>query len=85
MITRQLSVFAAVFLFSGVSFSQTVQVAPESGWADDPPVIDSLKQAGYRRGVHIELSRHSHNAAQIVKQSYEFLAPIIRDVMAEDI
>jgi sugar phosphate isomerase/epimerase len=49
-----------------------------------PPVIESLKGVGYQNGVHIELSRHSHNAANIVKQSYDFLAPIIRDVMAEE-
>ena len=50
-----------------------------------PPVVESLKAAGYRGGVNIELSRHSHNAAEVVKQSYDFLAPIISDVMAEDI
>ena len=49
-----------------------------------PPVIESLKQAGYRRGVHIELSRHSHNAAEIVRQSYEFLSPIIDDVLSNN-
>ena len=48
-----------------------------------PPVIESLRDVGYKRGVHIELSRHSHNAAEIVKQSYEFLAPIIKDALAE--
>ena len=47
-----------------------------------PPVIESLHKVGYRGGVNIELSRHSHNATQIVRQSYEFLAPIIKDVMA---
>jgi sugar phosphate isomerase/epimerase len=50
-----------------------------------PPVIESLHGVGYRKGIHVELSRHSHNAAQIVQQSYDFLAPIIRDVLAEDI
>ena len=49
-----------------------------------PPVIESLKLAGYKRGVHIELSRHSHNAADIVKRSYEFLNPIIDDVLANN-
>lgn len=47
-----------------------------------PPVIESLRLAGYNRGVYIELSRHSHNAAQIVRQSFEFLNPIIDDVLA---
>ncbi|MFK7765775.1 MAG: sugar phosphate isomerase/epimerase family protein [Mariniblastus sp.] len=50
-----------------------------------PPVIESLKSIGYDRGVHIELSRHSHNAAEIAKQSYNFLAPIISDVMSDNI
>ena len=45
-----------------------------------PPVIESLHQIGYDQGVHVELSRHSHNAAEIVVQSFEFLSPIIADV-----
>ena len=49
-----------------------------------PPVIESLKRAGYNRGVHVELSRHSHDAARIVKRSYEFLNPIIEDVLANN-
>ncbi len=49
-----------------------------------PPVIESLRNAGYHRGVHVELSRHSHNAAQAVRQSFEFLNPIIQDVMMND-
>lgn len=49
-----------------------------------PPVIESLRGVGYNRGVHIELSRHSHNAAQIVKESYDFLAPIIQDALANN-
>lgn len=47
-----------------------------------PPVIESLRNVGYKRGVHIELSRHSHNAAEVVKESYDFLAPIIQDAIA---
>ena len=49
-----------------------------------PPVIESLKAANYRGGIHVELSRHSHNAAEAVKKSYEFLAPIITDAMADN-
>ena len=47
-----------------------------------PPVIESLRNVGYDRGVHIELSRHSHNAAQVVQESYDFLAPIIQQASA---
>ena len=46
-----------------------------------PPVIESLKQCGYQGGLHVELSRHSHDAANIVKQSYDFLNPIIEDAL----
>lgn len=49
-----------------------------------PPVIESLKHCGYRGGLHVELSRHSHNAANVVQQSYDFLNPIIQDVLASD-
>jgi len=47
-----------------------------------PPVIESLRSVGYDRGVHVELSRHSHDAANAVKESYDFLAPIIQDAIA---
>ena len=49
-----------------------------------PPVIESLCQIGYDRGIYVELSRHSHNAAEIVKQSYDFLAPIILDAKSSN-
>jgi L-ribulose-5-phosphate 3-epimerase len=46
-----------------------------------PPVIESLLSVGYDRGVHIELSRHSHNAAETVGAAYAFLNPIIEDAI----
>lgn len=49
-----------------------------------PPVIESLHEIGYDQGVHIELSRHSHNASEIVAQSFEFLSPIIADVKSSN-
>jgi L-ribulose-5-phosphate 3-epimerase len=49
-----------------------------------PPVIESLRLAKYNHGVHIELSRHSHDAARIVKQAYEFLNPIIDEVLTNN-
>lgn len=77
MITRQLSVFAAVFLFSGVSFSQTVQVAPESGWADDPPVIDSL--VGFARGqsdLRVAIERYSLDKAAVERRFPVLYSPV---------
>lgn len=47
-----------------------------------PPVIDSLLSVGYRRGVHIELSRHSHQADKVVPAAYAFLNPIIQDALS---
>ena len=46
-----------------------------------PPVIESLASIGYEGGIHVELSRHSHDACNAVKQSYEFLKPILDDAM----
>ena len=48
-----------------------------------PPVIESLCDAGYDKGIHIELSRHSHNAALVVQESYDFLSPIIEEALAQ--
>lgn len=49
-----------------------------------PPVIESLVQVGYRGGVHVELSRHSYNAAEILQKSFDFLNPILQDAMASN-
>ena len=43
------------------------------GEIDFPPVIDALKRAGYEGGVHVELSRHSHNAVETARASLDFL------------
>ena len=48
-----------------------------------PPVIESLVSIGYQGGLHVELSRHSHDACQAVKQSFEFLKPIIEDALSQ--
>ncbi len=47
-----------------------------------PPVIESLLSVGYTKGLHIELSRHSHMAAQTVRNAFDFLNPIIQDAKA---
>lgn len=36
-------------------------------------VMRALREIGYKRGVYVELSRHSHNAVEIAKRSIEFL------------
>ena len=45
-----------------------------------PPVIESLIDIQYQGGLHVELSRHSHDAAQIAQRSYTFLDSIIRQI-----
>jgi len=44
------------------------------GEIDFPPVLHTLKEIGYSGGVHVELSRHSHDAVNIAKRALAFLA-----------
>jgi sugar phosphate isomerase/epimerase len=50
------------------------------GEIDFPPVIAALQQAGYRGGLHVELSRHSHAAVEAARQAYEFLSPLLGEL-----
>jgi L-ribulose-5-phosphate 3-epimerase len=36
-------------------------------------VLGALKEIGYAGGVHVELSRHSHDAVETARRSFEFL------------
>ena len=47
-----------------------------------PPVIESLVNINYTGGVHVELSRHSHCAADAVRDSFDFLSPLIEDAQS---
>jgi len=38
-----------------------------------PPILAALAATGYRGGVHVELSRHSHDGPAAAKRSIEFL------------
>ncbi len=42
-----------------------------------PPVLDALREVGYRGGLHVELSRHSHAAVEAVQRSSAFLSPML--------
>lgn len=46
------------------------------GEIDFPPVIQSLAEMGYAGGVHVELSRHSHEGPEAAQRAYDFLAPM---------
>jgi len=38
-----------------------------------PPIFAALREAGYQGGVHVELSRHSHDAVNVAASALEFL------------
>jgi L-ribulose-5-phosphate 3-epimerase len=47
------------------------------GEMDFPPIIAALAEIGYDGGVHVELSRHSHEGPAAAKRAYQFLNPLI--------
>ena len=51
-----------------------------SGEIDFPPVLAALAEADYRGGVHVELSRHSHEGPEAARRAIEFLRPIWPDL-----
>ena len=44
------------------------------GEIDFPPVIATLREIGYTGCVNVELSRHSHMAPEVLRESFEFLS-----------
>lgn len=47
------------------------------GTMDFPPIFEALRDVNFRRGVNVELSRHSHMAVEAVRKAREFLAPML--------
>lgn len=47
------------------------------GEIDFHEVITALRDADYQQGLHVELSRHSHEAPTIAARSIEFLTPLV--------
>ncbi len=47
------------------------------GEVDFADVFEGLRTAGYRHGVYVELSRHSHDAVAAARRSAEFLRPYL--------
>lgn len=45
------------------------------GEIDFPPVLKALADVRYRGGVHVELSRHSHEAPSAARRAFDFLEP----------
>jgi L-ribulose-5-phosphate 3-epimerase len=50
------------------------------GQIDFPPVLQALAEVGYQGGVHVELSRHGHEAPTAARRAYEFLQPMIERI-----
>ena len=47
------------------------------GEIDFPTVFRGLSQAGYAGGVHVELSRHSHEAPQAAQKAFDYLQTVL--------
>jgi L-ribulose-5-phosphate 3-epimerase len=47
------------------------------GEMDFPPILAALRDANYCGGIHVELSRHSHEGPTAAKRAYDFLAPLL--------
>ncbi len=39
-----------------------------------PPIIEALRNTNYAGPIHVELSRHSHNAVEVARKSFQFLS-----------
>jgi L-ribulose-5-phosphate 3-epimerase len=52
------------------------------GEIDFGPILRTLREIGYQGGVHVELSRHSHDAVGTARRAMEFLARIQKDLDA---
>lgn len=46
------------------------------GDMDFPPIFAALREIGYAGPVHVELSRHSHDAVEAARRAMEFLRPL---------
>ena len=51
-----------------------------AGEIEFPPVLHALAEVSYPGGVHVELSRHSHQAPQAARRAFEFLRPIMETI-----
>jgi len=47
------------------------------GEIDFVPVLRALADAGYAGGIHVELSRHSHEGPAAARRAFEFLSPMM--------
>lgn len=48
-----------------------------AGTIDFPPVLQTLQAIGYQGGLNVELSRHSHIAPEVLRESFAFLSGLM--------
>lgn len=48
------------------------------GEMDFPPLLAALREVEYHGGLHVELSRHSHDGVNAARRAFEFLAPLVQ-------
>jgi L-ribulose-5-phosphate 3-epimerase len=49
------------------------------GQIDFPPVFQALADSPYQGGVHVELSRHSHEGPAAARRAFEFLSRLMHE------
>ncbi|MDA1055574.1 MAG: sugar phosphate isomerase/epimerase [Planctomycetota bacterium] len=54
------------------------------GEIDFPPILRTFHEIGYLGGIHVELSRHSHDAPAIARRAFEFLRSIVSSLDLSD-
>lgn len=47
------------------------------------PIIEAFARSNYRGGLHVELSRHSHEAPETARKAFDFLQPLVHKATAE--
>ena len=57
----------------------------KEGEINFPLVLDAIASTGYENGIHVDLPRHSHNAAGQIQQSYDYLFPLIQSAKAKNL
>jgi sugar phosphate isomerase/epimerase len=50
------------------------------GEMDFRPILRAFRQSNYNGGLHVELSRHSHDAPSVATVAYEFLTEAARGI-----
>jgi sugar phosphate isomerase/epimerase len=52
------------------------------GQVDFPLVLAAFSEARYSGGLHVELSRHSHEGPEAARHAYQYLTPLLEELKA---